>query len=324
MEANRMQYENPLISVIVPVYKVERFLNRCVDSILSQTYENLEVILVDDGSPDCSGKICDEYAAKDSRIRVIHKENGGVSSARNTALDLCTGDYIAFVDSDDYIHPEMYEKMLSALQEHQVDLCVCQWNYEYANGQQVVDLSKVDPELLGAMTSLELARFLFRGSYENGVVVSPWNKLYNRELFNDIRFSGRFQEDDALHTKLLCREFPVFVMGEQLYIYTENPDSLTNQAFRADSVRVLDIMTERIQLYARDPFIVREAMRTYCNLYIEYYFKAKAADIPMPGLRDFCAYVRKLVCRRECTVKFAVRMLLFLVSPGLYKQLLLR
>ena len=101
-----------MISIIVPVYKAEKYLSRCVDSILGQTYKDLEVILVDDGSPDGSGVLCDAYAAKDSRVRVIHKENGGVSTARNVGLDAAGGDYISFVDSDDYVDPDMYEKMV--------------------------------------------------------------------------------------------------------------------------------------------------------------------------------------------------------------------
>ena len=103
------------ISVIVPIYNTEKYLKRCFDSILSSTYENLEVILVDDGSPDNSGKICDEYAARDSRIRVIHKKNGGLSSARNAGLDIATGDYVTFVDSDDYIASDIYEKLVACM-----------------------------------------------------------------------------------------------------------------------------------------------------------------------------------------------------------------
>lgn len=106
---------NPLISVIVPVYRVEPFLPRCLDSLRNQTYRNLEILLVDDGSPDNCGKICDEYAEKDHRFRVIHKENGGLSSARNAGLDAATGEFIGFVDSDDWIAPQMYETLLSAL-----------------------------------------------------------------------------------------------------------------------------------------------------------------------------------------------------------------
>ena len=115
----------PKISVIVPVYKVENFLDRCVESIVGQTYENLEIILVDDGSPDNCPAMCDGWAEKDSRIRVIHKENGGVSSARNAALDIATGDYIGFVDSDDWIEPEMYSSLIQQISESGKHIALC-------------------------------------------------------------------------------------------------------------------------------------------------------------------------------------------------------
>ena len=114
-----------LISVIVPVYNIEAYLRKCIDSILAQTYTNLEIILVDDGSTDNSGEICNEYAAKDARIRVIHKGNGGLSSARNTGIDIATGKYIGFVDSDDYLAPDMYEKLLGAIVNNHADISVC-------------------------------------------------------------------------------------------------------------------------------------------------------------------------------------------------------
>ena len=118
-----------LISVIIPVYKVERYLPRCIDSILSQTYKNIELLLIDDGSPDSSGDICDEYAEKDPRVRMFHKENGGVSSARNLGLDEAKGDYIGFVDSDDYIAPGMYEKLVELIEDNNADIAVCRSSY---------------------------------------------------------------------------------------------------------------------------------------------------------------------------------------------------
>lgn len=324
MEADIMNKEKPLISVIVPVYKVEQYLHRCVDSILAQTYTNLEIILIDDGSPDRSGEICDEYAAKDSRIRVIHQENAGVSAARNAGLDVCTGEYIGFVDSDDCLLPEMYEKMLVALIDHQVDISICHWQYEYADGRQTVDLSRVDSTLYGKMSSREFARFLFKGSYENGMVVSPWNKLYKRDFFQTLRFSGKYMEDDVIHSHIFSREFPVFVVDQQFYIYMENTASLSHQHFRPDSLRILDIMAERTELYRDDPFIVREAKRFYCNIYIEDYYKAKEARIPMPDRKLFARYVWDLLGSGSCSMKFVIRMLLFLVSPALYRFLVLR
>ncbi len=128
-----MEKNSKLLSVIVPVYKAEKYLNRCVDSILAQTWTNLEIILVDDGSPDRCGVICDEYASMDSRIRVIHKPNGGVSSARNAGIDAVTGDYIAFVDSDDYIAPEMYEKLFGGLTSENT-IAACDFMMDYGEG----------------------------------------------------------------------------------------------------------------------------------------------------------------------------------------------
>lgn len=121
----------PLITVIVPVYNVEKYLRRCLDSIIGQTYQNLEILCIDDGSIDNSGEICEQYAARDARIKVIHQENQGLSTARNRGLDAAEGEYIAFVDSDDYILEDMYKKMLAKLLDYNVDLCVCQWQYEF-------------------------------------------------------------------------------------------------------------------------------------------------------------------------------------------------
>ena len=120
-----------LISVIIPIYNVEAYLDECIASVIAQTYSNLEIILVDDGSPDNCPQMCDEWAAKDSRIRVIHKENGGLSDARNAGIDIATGEYIAFVDSDDWIVPEMYEKMLAALKTE--NAATCAWNMRLEN-----------------------------------------------------------------------------------------------------------------------------------------------------------------------------------------------
>ena len=119
--------KNPLISVVVPIYKVEEYLQRCVDSIINQTYKNLEIILVDDGSPDSCPKMCDNFAKQDKRIKVIHKINAGVSEARNTGLEYATGDYVGFIDSDDYIHPTMYEKLLNGIKKENSDICMCRF-----------------------------------------------------------------------------------------------------------------------------------------------------------------------------------------------------
>ena len=126
---------NPLISIIVPIYNVEVYIRNCVDSILGQSYENIEIILVDDGSPDNCGDICDEYGSKDKRIKVIHKKNGGLSSARNAGIDIATGDYLGFIDSDDWIESDMYESLYTALTSHKADISVC--------GRYIVEGSRI-------------------------------------------------------------------------------------------------------------------------------------------------------------------------------------
>ena len=128
----------PLITVIVPIYHVEKYLHRCVDSILNQTYENLEIILVDDGSGDACSSICDEYAGRDSRIVVIHKENGGLSDARNAGIEIAKGQYLAFVDSDDYIHKDMYKILMKEILESNAEVSICSYKYVYDNKEKEI------------------------------------------------------------------------------------------------------------------------------------------------------------------------------------------
>lgn len=312
----------PLISVIVPVYNSENYLHRCVDSILKQTYSNLEIILIDDGSKDLSGTICDAYAAKDIRIQVIHQRNMGVSAARNSGLDIARGTYITFVDSDDYILPTMYETMLTELQKTAVDICVCQWQYENLDGTWVVDLSNVDESIYGKKDAIAFAEYLYRGSYENGVVVGVCNKLYKSELFDKIRFKGRMYEDDLINSEILSRDITVNVLKEQFYVYTQNLSSLTNGAFNTENLAFLDTLVYRSTLFAESDFIANETRKLYCNLYVEYYFKLKQSGIIPPTRKDFDTIFRMLRKNRWCDLKFYTRMWLFQASPYLYGVLL--
>lgn len=175
----------PLISVIVPVYNVEKYLPRCIDSILNQTYKNLEIILVDDGSPDNCPAICDEYAQKDSRIKVIHKANGGVSSARNVGLDVATGEYIGFVDSDDWIEPDMYEFLFMRATDYNVDISRCASVWEYGKGRCEEILTDNENENMFLLDGEDLILDLVNGAWDEGVV---WNKLYKKEIVKNVRF----------------------------------------------------------------------------------------------------------------------------------------
>lgn len=313
----------PLISVIIPVYNVEKYLHRCLDSVIAQTYQNLEIICVDDGSIDESGRICDQYAVRDARIKVIHQENQGLSAARNRGLDAAEGEYIAFVDSDDYILEDMYKKMLDKLLNYNVDLCVCQWQYEFSDGRQVVKKKNIDPTIYGRKASLEFARFLYRGNYENGVVVAAWNKLYRRALLDKIRFEGRIHEDDAFNGRIMAKNISVYVMEEQFYVYAQNGDSLTNKPFSVNKFFFLDVLAERRELFKSDAFIRQETELLYCNMYIEYCLRARKDGVEVSHPERYRQIFRKMFSslRREgkANIKFRLRMMLFSFSPSLYR-----
>ena len=313
----------PLISVIIPVYNVEKYLHRCLDSVIAQTYQNLEIICVDDGSIDESGRICDQYAVRDARIKVIHQENQGLSAARNRGLDVAEGEYIAFVDSDDYILEDMYKKMLDKLLNYNVDLCVCQWQYEFSDGRQVVKRKNIAPTIYGRKTSLEFARFLYMGNYENGVVVAAWNKLYRRTLLDKIRFEGRIHEDEAFSGRIMAKNISVYVMEEQFYVYAQNGDSLTNKPFSANKFFSLDALAERRELFKSDAFICQETELLYCNMYIEYCLRARKDGVAISHPEKYRQIFQKMFSslRREgkVKIKFRLRMMLFSFSPSLYR-----
>ncbi len=217
------------ISVIVPVYKVEPYLRRCVDSILAQTYTNLEIILVDDGSPDNCPAICDEYAGKYSRIRVIHRENGGLSDARNAGLDICTGEYIAFVDSDDWIEPDMYEKLLDNMEQFGTEMAVggVSDDVEENGNYRSVKVSDYGKKAFVENNVDSMKRY-FLGSW------AAWDKLYKASLFDSIRYPvGEINEDEAIVLLLLEKCRTVCYTNAVCYHYIRRPDSITTVEFNS-------------------------------------------------------------------------------------------
>ncbi|MBX4258632.1 glycosyltransferase [Clostridium estertheticum] len=213
---------NPLISIIVPIYNVEVYIRNCVDSILGQSYENLEIILVDDGSPDNCGDICDEYRSKDKRIKVIHKKNGGLSSARNAGIDIASGDYLGFIDSDDWIERDMYESLYNAIIEHKADISVC--------GRYIVEGDKIttisDSEKAQVFTRSEALSELVLDEY-SGMKNFAWDKLYKKELFDDIRYpEGKYYEDIFTTYKLFSKSNKIVDIKSPKYYYLLREDSI--------------------------------------------------------------------------------------------------
>ncbi len=241
----------PLISVVVPVYKVEKYLCRCVDSILAQTFTDFELILVDDGSPDNSGAMCDDYAAKDSRVRVIHKENGGLSDARNAGIEVAEGKYLYFIDSDDVMHADCLNILLVALRRSNAqiagggfvrfegdmpssDLCNAVWDRECT--------SHSSQETLG---------MYFDGRESLHSVVSSCCKLYCAELFEDVRFPvGRLFEDEFTVYKLYYKASAIAFVDMPLYFYFVNSGGITGTLSLQKRFDEYDAQWERMSFFA--------------------------------------------------------------------------
>ena len=227
------------ISVIVPIYKVEAYLDRCVQSIVAQTYTNLEIILVDDGSPDNCPAICDTWAEKDARIKVVHKENGGLSDARNAGLAVATGDLISFIDSDDTIEPKFLELLYGALTACGADVAECGVSYVDEQGTLLRVCDTADVIEMGKVDALR------RLVLEDGIYQTVWNKLYRRKVMNDILFAfGKYNEDEFWTYRVFDRMEKLAVVREPLYNYLQRGTSIIGVGY---NIRRLDGLEARFQ-----------------------------------------------------------------------------
>ena len=216
----------PLISVIVPIYKVEKYLRRCIDSILNQTYENLEVILVDDGSPDNCPSICDDYAKKDSRVVVLHKENGGLSDARNAGMEIAQGEYISFVDSDDYISKEMLFDLYDNLIKSQSEISSCGVKWVKEDGS-LLNTDVVDEDKI---FNTEEAMWQLLNS--RCIKAHVWNKLYKKEIAKSVLFEkGKYHEDIQWAYQIIAKTKKVSVINSAYYYYVQRANSITTNQY---------------------------------------------------------------------------------------------
>lgn len=316
---------NDLISIIVPLHNVEQYLERCINSILQQTYQNLEIILIDDGSTDGSAKICDDYASKDSRIKVIHKQKAGVSAARNSGFAIATGTYIGCVDSDDWIEPDMYETMYRATQSYQVPIAFCRYASVFEHETYARGTGK---EFL--FSREELLRNYINGSEDYVINNSVWSKLFHRDLAKDILFAeGRVSEDIMYTTRLLCKLEQGVYIDRCLYNYKQDrPGSIMN------SNRVQRVIQDEIPFWKEHISYVREHVSDEMGDYAAYYFYRRMMlyYTDLKGNKENKLLVQKIaeLMKREKkdiisiysgktgTAGDKVRMRLFLFSPKLY------
>lgn len=317
-----------LISVIVPVYRVEKYLERCVKSILSQTYKNLEVILVDDGSPDQCPAICDACAEKDARVKVIHQENKGLSGARNAGIDAASGEYLAFVDSDDYVSPHFIEELYQLLQD--TGCAIGQCRFSYVKGDGLVEESD---SAFCIYRGESLMEQLYGPEEKATCFVVAWNKLYRAELFKEtgIRYpEGRIHEDEATTYRLFHEAKKLAFLDRALYgYYTENGGSITS-VFSAKRLQWLTAHEERIAFFKKNGYekLLPAAYRKLCDACITFYFRCteqvKDAEELKKELRKRLETYRANGAAWIAALPLKTRMgyELFSMSPGLYAKML--
>ena len=260
------------ISVIVPVYNVEEYLKECVESLISQTWDNYEIILVDDGSTDSSGKICDFYAMSNENISVIHKKNGGLSSARNAGIPFATGKYIAFVDSDDKVHQDYLKIMIELMIKYDADLVAC----NYCEGQECV--WEQDNNTIEIRSGNEI---LNKMNERDVLVTVAWNKLYDSKFFNQygLRYpEGKIHEDMFLTPQILYHTKKMVITDKKLYFYRQRLNSIMNSKFSLKKLDILDAIRFRIHFFekCRNNKLIKLEYESYIRKSIQLYFEMSA------------------------------------------------
>ena len=246
------------VSIIVPVYQVEKYIRQCVDSILAQTFTDFELILVDDGSKDGSGQICDEYAAMDRRVKVIHKENGGLSDARNRGMDQAAGNYFMFIDSDDYIDPTMLECLYKNILIEDADLAICNFLYFFENDRKKDFSTSMKSEVLCAK-EIFYNRKNERGY---GIWTVAWNKLYKKETFGEVRFRfGKYHEDEFWANDIYQLDIKIVTIPECLYYYRQRDNSIMGKKSAARNLDIIEALQERIYIYLKKPEYADQAYK---------------------------------------------------------------
>lgn len=289
-----MEFSVPTVSVIVPVYKAEKYLSKCIDSILSQTYKEFELILIDDGSPDGCGKICDNYAKRDSRIKVIHKENGGVSSARNAGIKESIGKYICFVDSDDMLIPEFLDECLKSFEDLGVNLAVCGYSIRDVKGQvNNITYSNKSAEVLNRNGSI-------MNLLEKVLIAAPWGKLYRADIIkdNDIVFPIELSCGEDLIFNFRYCDFAkeIAMINKPLYFYnTENEASLMN-VYRADLLSLKKTIIKELSFFIKKWNVESEQKKKFEN-YVYYSYESVLFNTFSENNKD--SFLNKLKYNRD-------------------------
>lgn len=315
-----MMNHHTLISVIIPVYNVSAFLRPCLDSLVAQTYPHFEVLLVDDGSTDDSGAICDDYAERDPRFRVFHKENGGISSARNLAMDYATGEYISFIDSDDRLTPDHFEVLFADIEKHHVRAAFCNYALIDTTGAYL----PLESPRFTECTRLDTIDDMLRYATRLSVV---WGCLLPADITLRYRFSTlRYGEDSYFMYDLLCNNFPVYLDTYTGYLYLQRPSSVTATTTVPEVLKLRDHLLVHAHRYLHLPPTAPAIRNTFLQTYALYIHNL-AYTIAQPeneAHRAICKpvvdeHIKKVLplCK-ELSTKLKLTLQLYTYAPVLY------
>ena len=314
----------PTVSIIIPVYNVEKYLDKCLDSVVNQTYTNLEIILVDDGSPDNCPAMCDAWMSRDSRINVIHQLNGGLSRARNAGLKIAAGEFIGFVDSDDWIEPEMFELLMTAIMETDADIAVCRYQQESVDSKGIKKVVVSSEKKL--YSNEEALRLIIMGGSFIGTVV--WNKLYRKSILANIRFpEGKIHEDNLWTPQIVGNSKLIVCIENSLYHYVIRKGSLSHDV-RLKLKRIHDeheMIEQRLEYVCEHyPALEKYAIlkllnfccREYLDIALNYSFLDENGVVRQELYQYFCQYSPVIISDDDSIGKMLGR-ILFWIYPNL-------
>lgn len=310
------------ISVIIPVYNIEQYIGECIESIIGQTYKNMQIILIDDGSTDASGKICDAYKEKDNRIIVIHQKNGGLSVARNTGISVADGELIGFVDGDDVIHPQMYERLWRSMLLNQADIVEC--CVSNICDTKDIDFSKVSQEDEIVISGEKALKWLLSiGRKERYPRYAVWSKLYKRELIKDELFPvGFVHEDYCYDTKVFLKANRYVILKERLYFYRKRLDSITGSGFSNKDLDKLVQIEESIRFLkkqGKEKFVELAKINYYMTEFLYYVKALENHNIPTAEkMQTNLLLNKKYILKMALPFRYKIENYIFYINPYFY------
>ncbi|WP_022757258.1 glycosyltransferase family 2 protein [Butyrivibrio fibrisolvens] len=314
-----------LVSVIVPIYNVEDYLPKCIDSIICQTYKNIEIILVDDGSPDSCGQICENYKKKDSRIKVIHKENGGLSDARNAGICRAKGSYYVFIDSDDYIHERMIETLVEGVVSTGADIAVC--SFKNVKEDEIIDIHSGINTGSYKLISEDIDRlsYFYGDKYTEFTVA--WNKIYPASFFKEIKYpKGKIHEDEFTTYKLLELAKKIAYIDVPLYYYVSRSSSIMGEEFSLKRLHRLDAISERMDHYL---FLGKydwyeKNLFLYRIFYVRYYKAVQKPKMDIDILKEYFKTYKKSVLKNILKTNISIKKKLGYIYLALFPDMYIK